>query len=65
MGGFNNNPTCYQFQAFYKKLVSHVNTIEVSEGNCSAQDGTEIIRTKNFKSLNARKILWLILIMIM
>lgn len=55
MGGFNNNPTCYQFQASYKKLVSHVNTIEVSEGNCSAQDGTEIIRTKNFKSLNARE----------
>jgi len=46
MGGFCNNPTCYQFRSSYKKLVSHVNDINVSSGNCISQDETSILQIK-------------------
>lgn len=42
-GGFNNNPTCKQFKAAYKKLLIH-NEISGSQyGNCIAiLDGTQM-----------------------
>jgi len=46
MGGFCNNPTCYQFKSSYKKLISHVNDINVSNANCISQDDTSILQIK-------------------
>jgi len=46
MGGFCNNPTCYQFKSSYKKLVSHINDINVNNANCISQDDTSILQIK-------------------
>jgi len=45
MGGFNNNPTCRQFKSYYKKLITHVNSIVPKESNCSLQDES-ILKSK-------------------
>lgn len=50
MGGFNNNPTCFQFRCAYKKLICHVNSIVISEGNCKPQDNTNILRINESKN---------------
>ena len=41
-GGFNNNPTCQQFTAAYKRLLVRRN-IEGGQGNCQKQDPTDIL----------------------
>ena len=41
-GGFNNNPTAQQFTAAYKRLLLR-SSIEGRNGNCTKQDGTDIL----------------------
>ena len=41
-GGFNNNPTAQQFTAAYKRLLLR-SSIEGRKGNCTKQDGTDIL----------------------
>ncbi|KYN03298.1 THAP domain-containing protein 9, partial [Cyphomyrmex costatus] len=49
MGGFCNKPTCYQFKNSYKKLVSHVNDINVTNANCLSQDDTSTLQIEKQK----------------
>lgn len=41
-GGYNDNPTCRQFQASYKRLLIHNEVIVSPFGNCSILDCTSI-----------------------
>ena len=41
-GCFNNNPTAQQFTAAYKRLLLH-SGIKGLNGNCQAQDNTDIL----------------------
>lgn len=41
-GGFNNNPTCLQFTAAYKRLLLKLG-IRISAGNCQQRDETSIL----------------------
>lgn len=42
-GEFNNNPTCKQFEAAYKRLLVHVEIKSSTSTNCLAQDETSIL----------------------
>jgi len=33
-GGFNDNPTCRQFEAAYKRLLVHAEMVSIDKGNC-------------------------------
>lgn len=37
-GGYNDNPTCRQFQAAYKRLLVHNTIVGSMHGNCSILD---------------------------
>lgn len=41
-GGYNDNPTCREFQASYKRLLIHNEVIASPFGNCSILDCTSI-----------------------
>jgi len=41
--GYNNNPTCRQFQAAYKRILVHNQLTGSNFGNCSILDGTQIL----------------------
>lgn len=42
-GGYNDNPTCRQFQAAYKRLLVHNTIIGSNHGNCSILDNTKTL----------------------
>lgn len=42
-GGYNDNPTCRQFQAAYKRLLVHNAIVGSEKGNCSILDNTKIL----------------------
>jgi len=44
-GGYNDNPTCRQFQAAYKRLLVHNTIIGSNHGNCSILDNTKTLNT--------------------
>lgn len=46
-GGFNNNPSCTQFQTVYKKLIVHHGIAALDYGNCSILDATFILPIGN------------------
>lgn len=50
-GGYNDNPTCRQFQAAYKRLIVHNTIIGSKHGNCSILDNTKTLSvTANSKN---------------
>lgn len=51
-GGYNDNPTCRQFQAAYKRLLVHNSIMGSAYGNCSILDNTYIEAVSNNKTLN-------------
>jgi len=51
-GGYNNNPTCRQFQAAYKRLLVHNAIVGSVNGNCSILDSTNtlsVIKKKHYR----------------
>lgn len=40
-GGYNDNPTCRQFQAAYKRLLVHNSIVGSVNGNCSILENTK------------------------
>jgi len=40
-GGYNNNPTCRQFSAAYKRILVHNQVVGSIYGNCTILDKTE------------------------
>lgn len=42
-GGFNNNPTAYQFENAYRRLLVHAEICSSAAANCLALDGTSIL----------------------
>lgn len=46
MGGFNNNPSCRQFKAAYKKIAIHVHSLVSKSANCRLQDETALLKVK-------------------
>lgn len=46
-GGFNNNPSCTQFQTAFKKLIVHHEIAGSKYGNCSILDATFILPINN------------------
>lgn len=42
-GGFNNNPTAFQFQSAYKKLVVHGEIKSITSGNCIPLEEIKIL----------------------
>lgn len=53
-GGYNDNPTCRQFQAAYKRILVHNQLTGSNFGNCSILDGTQILPVST--KLSSRKI---------
>jgi hypothetical protein len=51
-GGYNDNPTCQQFQAAYKYLLAHNSTVGSVRGNCSILENTNTLAVNKTKSLN-------------
>lgn len=51
-GGFSNNPTAWQFEQAYKRLLVHTEIISSDTANCLAQDETSILNVSSntFKS---------------
>lgn len=39
-GGYNNNPTCRQFAAAYKRILTHNQVVGSVYGNCTILDNT-------------------------
>lgn len=52
-GGYNDNPTCRQFQAAYKRILVHNQLTGSNFGNCSILDGTQILPAST--KLSSRK----------
>ncbi|KAF0763324.1 Uncharacterized protein FWK35_00006252 [Aphis craccivora] len=51
-GGYNNNPTCRQFQAAYKRLLVHNAIVGSVNGNCQILDSTNtlsVIKKKHYR----------------
>lgn len=46
-GGYNDNPTCRQFQAAYKRLLVHNSIVGSVNGNCSILGNTNIESVNN------------------
>lgn len=42
-GGYNDNPTCRQFQAAYKRLLVHNTIVGSMHGNCTILDSTKTL----------------------
>jgi hypothetical protein len=42
-GSFNNNPTATQFEAAYKRLLTHAEITTSAPANCLPQDDTQIV----------------------
>jgi len=42
-GGHNNNPTCRQFEAAYKRILVHNQVVGSIYGNCTILDGTKYL----------------------
>jgi len=42
-GGYNDNPTCRQFQAAYKRLLVHIAIVGSTNGNCAILEKTVTI----------------------
>jgi hypothetical protein len=53
-GGFNNNPTATQFEAAYKRLLTHAEITTSASANCLPQDDTQIL----YVSSNSPKIIF-------
>ena len=43
-GGYNNNPSAYNFVKIFKQLLIHANVKGSDKGNCISQDETEILK---------------------
>ena len=43
-GGYNNNPSAYNFVKIFKQLLIHANIKGSDKGNCISQDETEILK---------------------
>lgn len=41
--GYNNNPTCKQFKAAYKRILIHNEIVGSEFGNCSKLDNTKML----------------------
>jgi len=42
-GGYNDNPTCRQFQAAHKRLLVHSTIVGSMHGNCAILDNTKTL----------------------
>lgn len=42
-GGHNNNQTCRQFEAAYKRILVHNQVVGSIYGNCTILDGTKYL----------------------
>ncbi|GAB1866409.1 hypothetical protein CAJAP_07488 [Camponotus japonicus] len=50
-GGFNNNPSAFQFQTLYKRLLVHHEITGSKYANCVAMDSTRILHVGSSKSI--------------
>lgn len=46
-GGFSNNPTAWQFEQAYKRLLVHAEITSPDSANCLAQDSTSILNVSS------------------
>ncbi|CAH1980465.1 unnamed protein product [Acanthoscelides obtectus] len=51
-GGFSNNPTAWQFEQAYKRLLIHSEIASSESANCLAQDSTSILNVTSKKVKN-------------
>lgn len=56
LGGYNNNPTAKQFQAAYKRLLSHHQIMTCDSANCIILDDTTILNVSSAVNYHAIKI---------
>jgi len=59
-GGYNDNPTCHQFQAAYKRLLVHNAIVGSTNGNCAILDKTVTIpiNRQSNKGINSENSLY-------
>lgn len=46
--GYNNNPTCKQFQAAYKRILVHNEIVGSEFGNCSILENTKMLTVNSY-----------------